>query len=244
MTSGPEQTRALTRREARAIATQHAALLQTSTHERTPRRRVMSVLAGLAAFGLLGGTIVTTGASMAQAEQATEGMSSFATAADEAQVYIAAADLAHAGSLDFGAYEVYVKPTPTPTPTPEVAEVPEGGQQAPQQESWAAPFVAPDPGTAQAIAYEMVTGRGWNDSEFACLVALWNRESGWNVSAYNPSSGAYGIPQSLPGSKMASHGADWQTNPATQIAWGLDYIGGRYGTPCGAWGHSESVGWY
>lgn len=101
-----------------------------------------------------------------------------------------------------------------------------------------------DPGSAQAIAQEMVSARGWGADEYACLYNLWMRESGWNVYAQNPSSGAYGIPQSLPGDKMASHGGDWQTNPATQIAWGLDYIAGRYGTPCVAWGHSESVGWY
>ena len=109
----------------------------------------------------------------------------------------------------------------------------------------AAPAVGmPDPGTAQAIAYEMVAARGWAVSEFDCLVALWNRESHWNVYSNNVRSGAYGIPQALPGSKMASAGADWATNPATQITWGLGYITGRYGTPCGAWGHSQSSGWY
>lgn len=102
----------------------------------------------------------------------------------------------------------------------------------------------PDPGSAKAIAYGMVQGMGWNESEYNCLVALWDRESNWNVYAYNPSSGAYGIPQSLPGDKMAAAGADWQTNPATQISWGIGYISGRYGTPCGAWAHSETVGWY
>ena len=102
----------------------------------------------------------------------------------------------------------------------------------------------PDPGTAQAIAYEMVLARGWDDTEFNCLVALWNRESHWNVNAHNARSGAHGIPQALPGEKMASVGADWATNPATQITWGLGYISGRYGTPCGAWGHSEAKGWY
>jgi hypothetical protein len=102
----------------------------------------------------------------------------------------------------------------------------------------------PDPGTAQAIAYDMVLARGWNDGEYECLVALWNRESHWNVYAHNTSSGAYGIPQALPGDKMASVGADWQTNPVTQITWGLGYIAGRYGTPCGAWEHSERKGWY
>jgi len=102
----------------------------------------------------------------------------------------------------------------------------------------------PDPGSAQAIAYAMVLERGWDDGEYECLVALWNRESHWNVYAHNTSSGAYGIPQALPGDKMASVGADWQTNPATQITWGLGYIAGRYGTPCGAWQQSESKGWY
>jgi hypothetical protein len=102
----------------------------------------------------------------------------------------------------------------------------------------------PDPGTAQAIAYEMVMAKGWSTGEFDCLVALWNRESHWNVYAHNTSSGAYGIPQALPGEKMASVAADWQTNPTTQIIWGLGYIEGRYGTPCGAWAHSEAKNWY
>jgi hypothetical protein len=102
----------------------------------------------------------------------------------------------------------------------------------------------PDPGTAQAIAYELVLARGWSTTEYDCLVALWNRESHWNVYAHNPTSGAYGIPQALPGDKMASVGADWATNPTTQIIWGLGYIAGRYETPCGAWGHSERKGWY
>lgn len=104
-------------------------------------------------------------------------------------------------------------------------------------------FGKPDPGSAQAIGYQLVLARGWGDSEFSCLVALFNKESHWNVYASNPS-GAYGIPQALPGSKMASAGADWATNPATQITWGLNYIAGRYGTPCGAWGHSQTTGWY
>jgi hypothetical protein len=103
---------------------------------------------------------------------------------------------------------------------------------------------APDPGTAKAIAFDMVMARGWGESEYDCLVALWQKESRWNVYAHNASSGAYGIPQSLPGSKMASAGADWATNPATQITWGLGYIQGRYATPCGAWNASQAKGWY
>lgn len=112
-----------------------------------------------------------------------------------------------------------------------------GGYSAP-------PKVTPNPGSAQAIAHDMVMARGWSEDDFSCLVSLWNRESGWNVNAYNASSGATGIPQALPGSKMASAGSDWQTNPATQITWGLGYISGRYGTPCGAWNHSQNNGWY
>ena len=85
---------------------------------------------------------------------------------------------------------------------------------------------------------------GFSLQDVGCLVSLWNRESGWNPKAKNPSSGAYGIAQAVPGSKMASFGADWQTNPVTQIKWGLSYIKSRYKTPCGAWAHSQSTGWY
>jgi hypothetical protein len=80
--------------------------------------------------------------------------------------------------------------------------------------------------------------------QFPCLDKLWKRESGWNHHASNSSSGAYGIPQALPGSKMGSVADDWETNPKTQILWGLGYIKGRYGSPCEAWGHSEDKGWY
>jgi hypothetical protein len=105
------------------------------------------------------------------------------------------------------------------------------------------PGAPASPSAAQAIARDMLAQRGWGDDQFGCLVALWNHESGWNVYASNPS-GAYGIPQALPGSKMATAGADWETNPATQISWGLGYITGRYGTPCGAWDAFNSQGWY
>lgn len=106
------------------------------------------------------------------------------------------------------------------------------------------PAVSVDPGSSRAIAKDMVLARNWSESEFQCLDSLWQKESNWNSTAENRSSGAYGIPQSLPGSKMASVGDDWRTNPATQITWGLNYIEGRYGTPCGAWQHSKNKGWY
>jgi hypothetical protein len=99
-------------------------------------------------------------------------------------------------------------------------------------------------GSPQQIAAAMLGSFGWSSSEFGCLQSLWNAESGWNPSATNPISGAYGIPQALPGSKMASAGSDWQTNPATQIKWGLGYIQQVYGSPCAAWSHQQSTGWY
>jgi hypothetical protein len=89
----------------------------------------------------------------------------------------------------------------------------------------------------------MLGSYGWSSGQFSCLDSLWSRESGWNVTASNPD-GAYGIPQAMPGSKMASAGADWQTSAATQIRWGLGYIRGLYGSPCGAWSHEEATGSY
>jgi hypothetical protein len=130
--------------------------------------------------------------------------------------------------------EQFSATAPPPPPPVAIAKEPSAAKSA----------GVPDPGSAKAIAYDMVIARGWGQGEYDCLVSLWNKESGWNVNAHNKSSGAHGIPQALPGSKMASAGADWETNPATQITWGLGYITGRYSTPCGAWGKSQSSGWY
>ena len=145
------------------------------------------------------------------------------------------------------AYGVAARPVqvaPAPVPVPATGKpVSPAGQ--PASTTRAAPAAgAPNPGSAKAIALDMVTARGWGAEQYNCLVSLWNRESGWNVFAHNGSSGAYGIPQALPGTKMASAGPDWATNPATQITWGLGYITARYATPCGAWAASESKGWY
>ena len=102
----------------------------------------------------------------------------------------------------------------------------------------------PNPNTAQSIAYNMMASFGFDPKTyFGCLLDIWNRESGWVYDAENPS-GAYGIPQALPGSKMATAGADWQTNPATQIKWGLGYIKAIYGNPCSAWAFEEADGYY
>jgi len=112
------------------------------------------------------------------------------------------------------------------------------------------PYTGPIPSScneysgSRAIGCTLTLSAGFKIDQFPCLDKLWKKESGWNYRAENRSSGAYGIPQALPGRKMASAGADWATNPATQIKWGLGYIKGKYDSPCGAWSHSEAVGSY
>jgi hypothetical protein len=123
-------------------------------------------------------------------------------------------------------------PTPAPSSTPTPS---------------ATPATTPPPaasGSPQAIAQSMLKSFGWSSSQFSCLKPLWQHESSWSVSASNSSTGAYGIPQAVPGSKMASAGPDWKTNPSTQIKWGLGYIKGTYGSPCAAWSHEQADGWY
>ncbi|TFD32978.1 transglycosylase SLT domain-containing protein, partial [Cryobacterium cryoconiti] len=147
----------------------------------------------------------------------------------------AAADAAAAAQAQAAAAARARAATPPPS-----APAPKPAAPAP-----ARPAAPTNPSGAQAIARDMMAAKyGWGADQLGCLVSLWNKESGWNVNAYNPSSGATGIPQALPGSKMASAGADWATNPATQISWGLGYIADRYGNPCGAWNKSVASGWY
>jgi hypothetical protein len=105
-------------------------------------------------------------------------------------------------------------------------------------------FPPADPGTAEATAQSLMPSYGFSVADqYGCLYDLWERESGWVYDAEN-ASGAYGIPQALPGSKMSSAGPDWQTDPTTQIKWGLGYIQSTYGDPCEAWDHEEADGWY
>lgn len=120
--------------------------------------------------------------------------------------------------------------------------------------AWIAAHATPPPapappaqpsGSPQAIAAAMLPAYGWSGgTQFGCLEQLWDRESGWQVTAENPTTGAYGVPQALPASKMASAGPDWQTDAATQIRWGLGYIQATYGSPCGAWASEVTRGYY
>ncbi|HET6482206.1 MAG TPA: lytic transglycosylase domain-containing protein [Actinoplanes sp.] len=112
------------------------------------------------------------------------------------------------------------------------------------------PYDGPIPGScneysgSRKIGCALMLGKGFPIAEFPCLDKLWKHESGWNYRAKNKSSGAYGIPQAYPGKKMSSEGADWETNPATQIKWGLGYVKGRYDSPCGAWSFFQNNGHY
>jgi len=100
-------------------------------------------------------------------------------------------------------------------------------------------------GSNRALGKQMAADMyGWTGDQWACLDNLWQRESGWRHTAGNKRTGAYGIPQAYPGEKMAKFGADWRTNPATQIEWGLSYVKGRYGTPCKAWNFFLAKNWY
>ena len=96
----------------------------------------------------------------------------------------------------------------------------------------------------RAIGCALLLSAGFGLDQMPCLDKLWTRESNWTTTSENKSSGAYGIPQALPGDKMAPYGSDWRTNPKPQIEWGLSYIKGRYSSPCGAWDHSQATGWY
>lgn len=123
-----------------------------------------------------------------------------------------------------------VTPEPTAKPTPKPTPKPKPRVRVPS---------APSKSEAQRYARNRIGAVQYN-----CLYQLWMRESGWNYKAYNRSSGAYGIPQALPGSKMASAGDDWRTNPITQVKWGLNYVKQRYGSACGAWRFWLNHHWY
>jgi hypothetical protein len=101
-----------------------------------------------------------------------------------------------------------------------------------------------DPAGAKSYASGRLGAYGWGQDQFLCLAQLWTKESNWLTTATNPYSGAYGIAQALPPGKYSSAGSDWLTSYRTQIEWGLGYIGGRYGSPCGAWNHSVANNWY
>jgi hypothetical protein len=166
----------------------------------------------------------------AQKRAAKQAAAARAAAAAAAAAVTAAAAAAAASAATVGATATAAAASQSPAPSA-----------SPQPTATATALASS--GSPQQIAEAMLGSFGWSSSQFACLDPLWAEESGWSVTAENPS-GAYGIPQALPGAKMVSAGPDWQTSAATQIKWGLGYIRDIYGSPCAAWAHEQATGWY
>jgi hypothetical protein len=192
---------------------------------------------------------ITSGAYVALRAHRGGGADPVAIAAAEVRVSHAAAVLErerqHMILMDAASRTMNVESSPKLAAQPAAPVTTTGGTGGTVADEAAPPPPAPDPGTAQSIAYNMLPSFGFDAAtQYSCLNDIWSRESGWSYNAENATSGAYGIPQALPGSKMASAGADWATSAATQIKWGLGYIKDRYVTPCDGWAFWEAHGWY
>ncbi|WP_033217180.1 transglycosylase SLT domain-containing protein [Kitasatospora phosalacinea] len=160
-------------------------------------------------------------------------------AAEEAARQKAAADAQAKADADKATKAAEDKAAADKAAADKAAETKAAKQQA-NQAAAQSPLAAVPSGSVQEIARQIIG----DDAQFQCFSQIVTRESGWNYTATNASSGAYGLVQALPGSKMATAGADWRTNPATQIKWGLNYMNSRYGSPCGAWSFWQSHHWY
>jgi hypothetical protein len=210
---------------------------------RKPSRLTLVVAGFTVLAAALAGSVVTFWPSAATAQQTASDQQPAMAAATVQQI---ARIRAHRDYLTDQHATVLGMAEPAPVvqaPKPKPIQAAPAHASQPQPATPAAAPPAAPSGSAQQIAMAMLASYGWSSSQFSCLDPLWQRESGWNVYASNPD-GAYGIPQALPGSKMATAGPDWQTNAATQIRWGLSYIQSRYGSPCAAWAHSQATGWY
>lgn len=194
-------------------------------------RRAAPFALAVAAVGVIGATAAQSAAEPVWAQTLPAPVPAAAKAAADAQTQADQADRAAIDGIVWRAQELDRQRAAEAA----AAAAAEAARAQEQAEALADP---------RAVAARLAAERGWGAEQFSCLNKLWTRESQWQYTADNPTSSAYGIPQALPGKKMASAGADWETNPATQIRWGLNYIGNVYGTPCGAWAHSESHNWY
>jgi hypothetical protein len=223
-------------------------------HRKTPKIAIIAAGSALAVAGIAAGTVAAwpgnspaASASVADASFAAGAQTGTLTgaAARDNGLTKSAQDLK---ASEAAARQAALRQAIARRQARKAAQARAAARAAAQQQASASPAAAAQPatpsGSPQQIAQGMLGSYGWSASQFSCLQPLWNAESGWNVSASNPTSGAYGIPQALPGSKMASAGADWQTSAATQIRWGLGYIRSVYGSPCGAWSHEQAYGWY
>jgi hypothetical protein len=250
----------LSRRTPSGKALHRKALHRQTLHRQTPKIALIAAGSALALAGIAAGTVVTwpgdspaASASLADADSlAASGNVAASAATDHVmagsvhQLKVSGAAARQAAQRQAIAREWARNAARAKAAAARSAAA--RAAAARKQQSPATSAAATRPVTASGsprqIAEGMLGSHGWSSSQFSCLQPLWNAESGWNASASNTSSGAYGIPQALPGSKMASAGPDWQTSAATQIRWGLGYIRSVYGSPCAAWSHEQAYGWY
>ena len=203
-----------------------------------PRRPLLGGITTLAVVAAVsGGVVASPAGSLAAGTRGTSERSSASTSAalTQAAAARAAAALAHSKAI-----AVHQRAAATATAAAAASKRRASAARASRSLARAR-LEARNP---QLSARSQAASRGWGAEQFSCLDSLWRKESGWEHTADNPTSSAFGIPQALPGSKMASAGSDWRTNPVTQIRWGLGYIESRYGTPCAAWRHSQANNWY
>lgn len=229
------QFKAQTRPEGAAPTTSVSALTRFARSAGSTGRRAAVVVAACA---VIVGAGAAGQASETAARNADAGSSPQAavtadplTHLDFERVRVENQAVAHTGSAAAPAAEVAPAAAPAPEPAPAPAPAPE-------------PVAINDPAGAQAYAASQLGSYGWAPSQMPCLQKLWTKESDWETTATNPSSGAYGVVQSLPAEKMATAGADYRTNYRTQINWGLEYIKDRYGSPCGALNFHYANNWY
>ncbi|WP_229663089.1 transglycosylase SLT domain-containing protein [Microbacterium album] len=235
MTSANEtqpRATALTRRDARALAARQKAGPAPARLSR--RRAALSVFSGVAALGFVAAYLVPAGAALAEAVAPP---SSFEHAAADAQAYVSAEDLAHAG-LERGAYEVYVAPKPPPEPEPEPTSPTNGTVAATGAE--AAPVLQTPFYTGGGSASDWMAAAGIPESDWGYVDYIVTRESGWNPNATNPSSGACGLVQALPCSKVPGNGYD----PVDNLTWGNGYAVGRYGSWAAAYAFWTANHWW
>ncbi|GAA4047494.1 hypothetical protein GCM10023063_38540 [Arthrobacter methylotrophus] len=202
----------------------------------------MAVVAGVVAV-FIGAGAATQAAGQALDAQDMSRASESRTVQPSATASAAATPSANASSKPSAA----PSQAPSPAPSTGAPQAPAPAAPAPAPAAPAAPaapVAVDDPAGAQAYAASVLSSYGWGPGEMSALTTLWNKESDWRTTATNASSGAYGIVQSLPGEKMASEGADWQSNYQTQIRWGLNYIKERYGSPSAAWAFHLAHNWY
>ncbi len=234
-----------------APASPAAVPTRTARHAvaRTVRRPVLSTGAALALVGASAAGYAKAGTTSSSAAAFTVSAAAVAQATDRNNERLEQASYREQATQALGLKQSAAAEASKAQQQAEAARI-EAERQAAEQraarDAQRQQLIANAQDDPRAVARMMLGDFGWGDSQWSCLEKLWVGESNWNYKATNPSSGAYGIPQSLPASKMATIAADYRTNPVTQITWGMTYIKAVYGTPCSAWGswNSRSPHWY